>query len=49
MFSQYAPFVVSDLRDQMSHFLMGVSEDLQEECQSAVNENMNISCLMVYA
>ena len=33
----------------MSHFVMGVSEDLQEECQSSMlHDNMNISHLMAY-
>ena len=37
-------------RDQMSHFVTGVSEDLQEECHSALlHDNMNISHLMVHA
>ena len=31
--SKYAPSLVSDPRDQMSLFLMGVSDNLQEECQ----------------
>ena len=34
----------------MSHFVTGVSEDLQEECHSALlHDNMNISHLMVHA
>ena len=28
-FSKYSPSLVSDPRDEMSHFVMGVSEDLQ--------------------
>ena len=33
----------------MSRFVMGVSEDLQEECQSSMlHDNMNIFCLMIY-
>ena len=48
--SKYTPSLISDPRYQMSHFVMGVSEDLQEECQSAMlHDNMNISHLMVYA
>ena len=48
--SKYAPSLVSDPRDQMRHFVTGVSEDLQEECQSAMlHDNMNISRLMVFA
>ncbi|XP_069144491.1 uncharacterized protein [Solanum lycopersicum] len=30
-FCKYAPSLVSDPRDQMSHFVTGVPEDLQEE------------------
>ena len=44
----YEPSLVSDPRHQMIHFVMGVLEDLQEECQSAMlHDNMNISLLMV--
>ena len=48
--SKYAPFLVSDPRDQMCHFVIGVSEELQEECHSSMlHENMNISRPMVHA
>ncbi|WP_353806135.1 hypothetical protein [Acinetobacter baumannii] len=30
--SKYAPSFVFDPRDKMSHFVTGLSEDLQEEC-----------------
>ena len=33
---KYAPSLVSDRRDEMSRFAMGVSKDLQDECQSAI-------------
>ena len=33
----------------MSRFVMGVSDDLQEECHSYIlHDNMNISRIMVY-
>ena len=48
--SKYAPSLSSDPRDQMSNFVTGVLEDLQEECQLAMlHDNMDISCLIVYA
>ena len=48
--SKYAPFLVSNPRDEMSRFVIGVSDDLKEECHSAMlHENMKISHLMVHA
>ena len=48
--SKYSPSFVSDPRDDMSCFVMGVSDDLQEECHSAMlHDNVNISHLMVHA
>ena len=48
--SKYAPSLVLDPRDEMSHFVMGVSDDLQEECHSPMlHDNMKISRLMVHA
>ena len=41
--SKYAPSMVFDPRYQMSHFVMGVPEDLQDECQSIMlHYNMKI-------
>ena len=49
-FSKYAPSLVSNLWDEMSHFLMGVSDDLVEEYRSAMlHYNMNISRVMVHS
>ena len=40
----------SNPMDEMSHFLIGVSKDLVEECCSIIlHDNMNISHVMVYA
>ena len=48
--SEYAPSLVSDPRDEMSLFVTGVSDDLQEECHSAtLHDNMNIYRSMVHA
>lgn len=45
--SKYAPSSVSNPKDQMSHFLTRVSEELQEDCQSAIpHDNMNTSRIM---
>ncbi|XP_015054781.1 uncharacterized protein LOC107001132 [Solanum pennellii] len=49
-FAKYAPSLVSDPRDEMSQFVTGVSDDLHEECHSAMlHDNTNISHLMVHA
>ena len=48
--SKYAPYLLSNHRDEMSHFLTGVFEDLVEECCSVmIHDNINISRPMVYA
>ena len=45
-----APPLVSNPRDEMSRFVMGVLDDLQEEYHSSMlRENMNNSRLMVHA
>lgn len=45
----YALSLVSNLRDEMSRFLLLVSKLLVEECRSAmIQDNMNISNLMVH-
>ena len=42
-FPKYAPSVVSNPSNEMSHFLMGVSNNLVEKCRSSVlYDNMNI-------
>ena len=47
--SKYDPSLLSDPRDKMSCFVTGVSDDLQEECHSAMlHDNMNIYHLMVH-
>ena len=47
--SKYAPSLVSDPRDEMSRFMMGMSDDLKKECHLAMlHDNMNISHLMVH-
>ena len=42
--------MVSDPRDEINRFVMGVPDDLQEECHSVmIHDNLNIYCLIVYA
>ncbi|XP_069145902.1 uncharacterized protein [Solanum lycopersicum] len=49
-YSKYAPTLVFDPRDEMNRFVMGVLDDLQEECHSAMlHDNMNNSRFMVHA
>ena len=48
--SKYARSVVSDVRDDMNHFVTGLLDALKEECHSAMqHDNMKISRLMVHA
>ena len=48
--SKYSTCLVPDTRDEMSHFVMGVSDDLKKEfCSSMLHYNMNISYLKVHA
>ncbi|KAK4721436.1 hypothetical protein R3W88_011669 [Solanum pinnatisectum] len=47
---KYAPFLVSNSRDEMSRFVIGVSDLVKEECCIAMfHDDMNISRLVVYA
>ncbi|KAH0658259.1 hypothetical protein KY289_027007 [Solanum tuberosum] len=48
--SKYAPSMVTDPRDKMNRFVMGVSTLVRKECHTAMlNEDMDVSHLMVYA
>ena len=48
--SKYAPSLVSNPMDEMSCFLMGVSNGLVNECRLAMlHDNKNISHLMIHA
>ena len=47
---KYSPSLVSDPRDEMSHFVTEMLDDFQEECHSVMlHDKMNISRLMVHA
>ncbi|XP_049397319.1 uncharacterized protein LOC125861475 [Solanum stenotomum] len=42
--------IIDAMRDEMSRFVIGVSDSIKEECHVAIlHDNMNISRLMVYA
>ncbi|XP_069145932.1 uncharacterized protein [Solanum lycopersicum] len=48
--SKYASSLVSNARDEMSHFVTGVSEELKEECRASIlHGNIGLSMLMVHA
>ena len=36
--SKYVPSLVSDLRDKMSRFVIGVSDYFKEECRSSISK-----------
>ena len=47
--SSYATFLVSNSRDEMSRFLTGIAEDLEEEHRAAMlHDSMDLSRLMVH-
>ena len=48
--SRYAPYMMSNPRDEMSYFVTRVFDDLVEEWSSSMlHDNMDISRLMVHA
>ena len=47
--SKCSSSLVSNVMDEMSSYVMGVSEELEEECRAAMlHENMDISRLRVH-
>ena len=48
--SRYAPSLVSNPRDKMSHFVMGVVDLVMEECRTTIlHDDITLGRLMVYA
>ena len=49
-FYKYAYSLVPNSRYEMTHFMTGLTDELEEECHVAmIHGNMDISCLMVHA
>ena len=49
-FTKFSKYASSSPRDEMNHFVTGVSDDLVEKCHSAMlHDNIDISHLMVYS
>ena len=47
--SRYAISLVSNSRDEISGFLTGIAEDLDEECREAMlHDSIDLSTLMVH-
>ena len=50
MLCRYAPSLVSNPRDEMSHFVMDVDDQVMEECRTMmVHDYMTLARLIVYA
>ena len=50
MFSKYAPSFLSNLRDEMSNFMIHVADLVREESRTAMlHDDMTLARLMVYA
>ena len=50
MLSRYTPSLVSNPRDEMSHFVIGVADLVREKCRTTMlHDDMTLSRLMVYA
>ena len=48
--SKYASSLVSNARDEISCYVTGVSEDIEEECRAdMIYDNIYLSRLMVHA
>ena len=50
MLSRYAPYLVSNPRDEMSRFVTGVVDRVKEECHTTMLHNdLNLYKLIVYS
>ena len=48
--SMYASYLVSNAREEISRFVTGVFEELEEECRaSMLHDNMDLLRLMIHA
>ena len=48
--SKYASSLISNAKDEMTHYVTGVFEELEEECRaSMLHDNMDLSRLMVHS
>ena len=50
MLSRYALSIVSNPRDERSHFVIGVSDLMREKCRTTMlHDDMTLARLVVYA